>query len=85
MLAAQADHGQKREPGERTKAKKGLTSKDPLQKGNFWVHRPPRSSIATDRARPGEAVRTLANAFPPMHCHRGRCAGQARKATCEGT
>jgi len=35
MLAAQADHGQKREPGERTKAKKGLTSKDPLQKGIF--------------------------------------------------
>jgi hypothetical protein len=38
MLAAQADHGQKREPGERTKAKKGLTSKDPLQKG---IRKPP--------------------------------------------
>ena len=32
MLAAHTDHGQKREPGERTKLK-GLTSKDPLQKG----------------------------------------------------
>jgi hypothetical protein len=31
-LAAHTDHGQKREPGERT-SKKGLTSKDPLQKG----------------------------------------------------
>jgi hypothetical protein len=34
LLAAHTDHGQKREPGERT-SKKGLTSKDPLQKGIY--------------------------------------------------